>query len=104
MAAITTSNREDKILSETLKVIKKYLNPSQILLFGSRGKGKFTRSSDFDIAVNVKKPDISIRRKMSDEIENSCGLYNVDIVYLEGLDKSFRNLILEQGKIIYGRN
>ena len=104
MSTITASNREDKVLKNALQIIRKHLNPSQNLLFGSRAKGTFTKGSDFDIAVDVKKPEINIRRKISDEIEGSCGLYNVDIVYLEGLDKNFKSLILEQGKLIYGRN
>jgi predicted nucleotidyltransferase len=97
------TNRETQVLTGTIEIIKKYLNPSKIILFGSRAKGSFNENSDFDIAVNEHRPKISIRRKISEELENISGLYSIDIVYLKDLDANFKDLISKQGKLIYER-
>lgn len=95
--------REVKILETIVSILKKYLSPGKIILFGSRGKGKFYRNSDFDIAVDKERPDIRIQRRISEEIDNIAGLYKVDIVYLENVDETFKDLIIRTGKVIYER-
>jgi predicted nucleotidyltransferase len=101
--AKTLSQRENEILEMVVGVLKKYLNPDKIILFGSRGKGKIYKNSDFDLAVDKGRPDIRIERKISEEIDEVAGLYEVDIVYLNNVDEAFRDIVLKTGKIIYER-
>jgi uncharacterized protein len=103
MQISTKSKREEIIMIETLGILKRYINPGRIVLFGSRAKGTNTLGSDFDFAVDTKKPQLKIIRKITEEIDKMCGLYSIDIVYLKSVDDGFKNLILKQGKVVYER-
>jgi len=103
MEAKTISQREREILETIVEILKKYLNPGRIILFGSRGKGRFYKNSDFDLAVDKEKPDIRIERMILEAIDKVAGLYEADIVYLGSVDKAFKDIILESGKVIYER-
>lgn len=97
---IDSSEREREIQGGVAAVLKKFLNPGKIILFGSRGKGRFSPHSDFDFAVDADKPDSTRERLMGEEIERIAGLYGVDVTYLGSVDEDFRNMILETGKVI----
>lgn len=103
METKTLSQRENEILQTAAAILKKYLNPGKIVLFGSRGKGNFHKNSDFDLALDKDRPDIRIERKISEEMDEVAGLYKVDIVYLNDVDEEFREIILKTGKAIYER-
>ena len=45
-----------------------------------------------------------MHRKIKEEIDSAYGLYKVDIVFLSSVDKSFKELVLITGKVIYERN
>lgn len=97
------NKRASEILTGTVEILKKHLNPSKIILFGSRAKTHNDTHADFDFAIDVKRPPISKERKISEEIETIRGLYKVDIVYIPTVDKDFREIILKTGKILYER-
>lgn len=101
MISETMSEREKQILQKIVSVLKKYLNPDRIILFGSRGKGKFYKNSDFDLAVDAKKPVYKDERKMLEEIDTLIGLYSVDIVYLNTINEQFKDIVLESGITVY---
>ena len=95
------TSHEKQIFKQTVEILSKTLHPSRIVLFGSRAKGKASLSSDFDFAVECKKRNRSLRERAKDLIEAVSGLYKVDIVYFDELDKKFREIILSTGKVIY---
>ena len=95
------TERENEILREVVKILKTELKPSRIILFGSRAKGKSRKSSDFDLAVDRKRPSFNLERKIEERIEAMSGLYGVDVVYLNSVDKDFREIVLETGKVVY---
>lgn len=97
------SEKEDEILANITDVLKKDLNPQQIILFGSRTKKKFCKNSDFDIAIDEKKPNIRTQRQLEEMIEEISGLYKVDIVYLKSVASPFREMVMKTGRIIYER-
>jgi len=95
--------REQEIIEKSVGILKKYLNPQKIYLFGSRTKGKAREGSDFDFAIDSAKPNSKIQQAIEQEIENILGLYQVDIVYLSDIEDNFRQIILKTGKVIYER-
>ena len=97
------TKRQEKILERATRILKEYLKPARIILFGSRGKGQFHPGSDFDLAVDKERPGIRTERKIREELEEVAGLYHVDIVYLPEVDGGFKNLIVKTGKVIYER-
>jgi len=96
--------RELEILNKVIGIFKEDLNPSKIILFGSRGKGNNNQSADFDLAIDCPKPQISVQRKINEEIEKVSGLYQVDLVYLMSVDEEFKRIILKTGKVVYERD
>ncbi|MGA2669647.1 MAG: nucleotidyltransferase domain-containing protein [Ignavibacteria bacterium] len=97
------TDRESVLVTQILDVLKRYLDPNRIILFGSRAKGNFNSRSDFDIAIDIKRPDVVLQRRISEEIEKFSGLYNVDIVYLPGLEQGFINIISKTGIVLHER-
>ena len=97
------SDREDEILKGAIGSLRSYLNPSKIILFGSRAKETNRDHSDFDFAVDCKKPQISMQREINRDIEKISGLYTVDVVYMLSIEEEFKNIILKTGKVIYER-
>lgn len=93
--------RENDIIQQSIRVLQESLDPTRIILFGSRAKGTNDPHADFDFAVDTEKPSISIQREITDQIEKISGLYKVDIVYIPSVDDEFRTIILKTGKTIY---
>lgn len=96
-------SRQEKIIEETILILKRFLNPSKIIIFGSRAKEKDKKCSDFDFALSCPKPCLSVERKINEAIEKVSGLYKVDIVYLDSIDDEFKKIILKTGKVVYER-
>lgn len=93
--------RHEEIVSSVTDILKRRLNPSKIILFGSRAKGISSRHADFDFALDCPKPSLSVERKIKEEIDQASGLYKVDIVYLDSVDEEFKKIIFKTGKVIY---
>jgi predicted nucleotidyltransferase len=95
--------RESELLESIKAIIVKELHPGKILLFGSRVKDESKRNtnSDFDIAIDGKMPVVEKLAEIKDKIESVAGLYRVDLVFLDSVDKDFKNIVLEEGRVIY---
>ncbi len=74
-----------------------------MLLFGSRAEGRHGPGSDFDIALDGKKISVRKMRELREKLEEVSGLHKVDIIFLESVDKEFKDIILRKGKILYER-
>ena len=97
------NKREKEIVTKSIEIIKEYLNPPKILLFGSRAKGVNEKYADFDFAVEAQEPDINIQRRIKEGIESISGLYKFDIIYILSCDNKFKNIVLKTGEVIYER-
>lgn len=95
------TEREKEVLNNTVKIIKENLNPLKIFIFGSRAKGKSKINSDFDIAIDMKRPDIRTQRIVKEKIDDAAGLYSIDLIYLNSVEKNFRDLVLKTGLVVY---
>ena len=86
---------EDRHLNFIKETLKKYIpNPdAKFYIFGSRARGKFREYSDVDIAIDCPDLETNIKTKLEIEFENSTFPYEVDIVDLNNIKESFRNLI-----------
>ncbi|HEY2384860.1 MAG TPA: nucleotidyltransferase domain-containing protein [Terriglobia bacterium] len=102
MPAVEMSEREDEVLQIAVSILKHEIDPRRILLFGSRAEGTHRPGSDFDLAVDAPKPPDKAYR-IREAVNDSVGLYSVDIVYLPDVEPGLRNLILNTGKVVYER-
>jgi len=103
MKTIKYKKREKEVLDKIVLLLKEKLNPSLIILFGSRASEKHNTGSDFDIALDGDKIDVREMRKLKEKLEEISGLYRVDLIFLESVDSEFKNIIIKRGKILYGR-
>ena len=79
------------------------LKPKRLILFGSRAKGTSLPNSDFDIAVEVKRIDFRRKRIIKEKIRKVIGLHKFDLVFLNEVEKKFKEIIMNSGKVIYER-
>lgn len=94
--------RETEILNKVREIILANIDVNRIILFGSRAKNKNRTGSDFDFAVDTsRKYNEKSIQELKDQVEKIAGLYKVDIVFLEEVDKEFKEIIFETGKVIY---
>ena len=103
MKAIKYKKREESIIDDIVSLLKKDIGPARILLFGSRAVGKHNPGSDFDIALDGKKISVRKMRELREKLEKISGLHKVDIIFLESVDKEFKDIVLRRGKILYER-
>ena len=95
--------REEIIIGNIVSLIRKDIGPDRMLLFGSRAEGRHGPGSDFDIALDGKKISVRKMRELREKLEEVSGLHKVDIIFLESVDKEFKDIILKRGKILYER-
>ena len=86
---------EDRHLDFIRETLKKYISdPSaKFYIFGSRAKGKHKEYSDVDIAIDSQDLTSETKSKLELEFENSTFPYEVDIVDLNSIKETFKNLI-----------
>ena len=71
--------------------------PVRIYLFGSWARGEARRSSDVDIAIESKEDMSFLIGEFREALENSCIIYNVDVVDMNFAAESLCKTIREEG-------
>ena len=95
-------NRIEEKINKIIHLIVEKTDPEKIILFGSRAKGTAHKGSDIDIALEgVQKLSVRDYRLLKEEIDTISGLYSVDIVFIEKVDNSFKQIIQDTGVILY---
>ncbi len=92
---------EENALRTIKKIILKFVDPKthQLFLFGSRANGKARKFSDFDIAVNGKKPlPLKTLALIKETLEDSDLPFEIDVVDLARTNKKFKKLALTKIK------
>ena len=86
---------EERHLNFIKETLRKHIpnQEAKFYIFGSRAKGKYKEYSDVDIAIDYSNLTTSIKSKLELEFENSTFPYEVDIVDLNNIKESFKNLI-----------
>jgi predicted nucleotidyltransferase len=98
-AAIIES--EQKILMDIVALVRDFLNPRRIIIFGSRISGRGREYSDFDIAVEGAEMNIRNERLLKDALDDKLGIITVDLINLDKVDSKFKQLVLQTGRVIY---
>lgn len=86
---------DDRHIDFIKNTLKKHISNSEakFYIFGSRAKGNHKEYSDVDIAIESPCPIPSEIAKLKLEFENSIFPYEVDIVDLNNIKETFKNLI-----------
>ena len=94
---------EEKRLNKIIKILVDELNPDRLILFGSRGKGEAFTNSDYDIAVDTHKIESRKKRMLKEKLEDILGLHKLDLVFINEVEKKFKEIILKTGRVVYER-
>jgi len=95
---------KESIKNELIRILTKYNTVEKALLFGSRARGDFKKTSDIDIAIFSK--DISEKQfnLLIDEINQINTVHSIDVVHYEKLSKkALKTAIMRDGVILYER-
>ena len=88
---------KQQVINEICELAQKY-NVEQVLLFGSRSRGDYKRTSDIDLAVRGGDID----RFALDVEEETTTLLEYDIVDMSReMQDELRQSIMREGKILY---
>lgn len=101
-------NRVDvqPLVEEVVRVICDHVNEERLrlYLFGSWAQGRALSESDLDVALDTGRPiEPAIIHGITDALEELPTLRRVDIVDLHAVDLNFRNRVVEDGELIYGK-
>ncbi len=96
-------SEEKAVIDEVVRIVRDWLEPDRIFLFGSRAKGLSDKYSDFDIAIEGANMDIRTERKIKELLDDKLRAYIVEIINLDRVDPDFKEIILKTGRIIYER-
>lgn len=88
---------KQQVIEEIQNLARKY-NIDKVILFGSRARGDFTRTSDIDLAVKGE----DFEHFALDVNEETSTLLEYDIVDLNReIQQELLNSIREEGKVLY---
>lgn len=97
--------RVDKLKSEILRVIRKYLDLKEykVFFFGSRVDRTASERSDIDIGIDGPRSlDDDVLFKIREELGNIPMLYKIDVVDFKSAAENFREVALQKVEWIGG--
>jgi predicted nucleotidyltransferase len=97
-AVETNVGLSKELLGQIVDAIVRHVNPTKIIIYGSRARGDYKPTSDIDIAVECDEGKSLIRNVIDDEIRT---LLKVDIVDIGGVSEELQSEIEEEGIVIY---
>ena len=94
-----------KNIDDIICIIKKYAEVEKAVIFGSRARGDYKKSSDIDIALFGKNLTHTINTKIFYEIDNLYLPYKIDLLNFNSLDneEKLKQNILNEGVEIYAK-
>lgn len=99
MESNTVYKRSLNLLRKIIRDIFGEDEDVEVVLFGSRARGDYTRVSDIDVGVLIKE-DKANRKKfilLKEKVENSNIPYKMDLVNLSQTSEEFRERALREG-------
>jgi predicted nucleotidyltransferase len=87
-----------ELLGQIVDAIVRHVNPTKIILYGSRARGDYRVTSDIDIAVDCEDGESFIRTAIDDEVRT---LLKLDIVDIGRVNGNLRREIEGEGIVIY---
>lgn len=92
----------DIILKETTNVLQQFIEINSAVIFGSRARGDYNKTSDIDIAIfsnEITTSRVNLLRYNLDELDI---IYKIDIVDFYKLSKqALKENIINEGIEIY---
>lgn len=78
--------------------------PKSIFLFGSRARGDYKSTSDFDIAIDTDVDHAAWAQFVVDYEEESSTLLPIDFLRIDSVSPEILKSIQSEGILLYGKN
>lgn len=92
----------DYVIQEIKNVFKRYDDVERVVLFGSRSRNDFKKTSDIDLAIFSKNIDSKTLNMIRNDLYRLNIIYKIDVVHFDSLNnENLINNILREGKVIY---
>ncbi len=95
------SQNIEKNRTKIVQIITEFVQPKQIILFGSRASGQAHHYSDYDIALVGVSIDHRTERCLKEALDDRLSVFIVDLINLDKVDTAFKELGLQNGVILY---
>jgi predicted nucleotidyltransferase len=90
---------QDPVLDYIVELARNRIQPTRILLFGSRARGDHRERSDYDLAFEFPIAfEMHWPKFVLDAQENSPTLCGLDLINLREIRAELRDRILKEGK------
>ena len=89
---------EKRVIKRLITFFKKYDFIDQVLLFGSRARGDYGKSSDIDLCIFSNTMTNLEFSKLKFELDELPIFHKIDIVHFKKVDKELQNNIIKIGK------
>jgi len=89
---------EERVIKKLVTFFKKYDFIDQVLLFGSRARGDYGKSSDIDLCIFSNTMTNLEFSKLKFELDELPIFHKIDIVHFKKVDKELQNNIIKIGK------
>lgn len=93
---------KDSIIIKIKNILSKYKEIEKALIFGSRARGDYKKTSDIDIAIfadNITSTRLNLLRNDFDELDI---IYTIDVVdFYKASKEELKNNIINEGVVIF---
>lgn len=91
----------NELIEQIVEIVLEHVPAKKIIIYGSRARGDFKRTSDIDIAVECY--DVNSETGILNEILNEqlTTLLKCEVVNLKRISAKLRREILEEGLVLY---
>lgn len=95
---------KEYVIDEIKKVLSKYDDIEKVLVFGSRARGDYKKTSDIDLAIFSEDISSTNLNLLRDDLYMLDIIYKVDVVDFNSLSKdALKENIINEGIMIYNR-
>jgi predicted nucleotidyltransferase len=91
---------EEKVIYRLVNFFEKYSFIDKVVIFGSRVKGTYGKSSDIDLCIFSKTMSSLEFSKLRFELDELPIFHKIDIMHFEKVDSELQENIVKVGKKI----
>ena len=89
---------EESVIKRLVTFFDKYNFINKVMIFGSRARGDYGKSSDIDLCLFSDAMTSLEFSKLKFELDGLPIFYKIDIVHFEKVDNQLQNNIIKYGK------
>ncbi len=95
----------EKTIEEIYRILMKYPQVKQAIIYGSRARGDYKNGSDIDITlIGTQELTRNVLYRIMDDLDDSYLPYTFDVSILNEIqDEEFLNRIKNEGIVFYNR-